>query len=88
MIPQLLIDLMGWLGGVVLLIAFGLNSMGRISAQSKVYQYMNLFAGITLIFNTYYYGAYPATFVNVVWVIIALIALWNIFRSPATQEPG
>lgn len=81
MTAQLAVDILGWIGGVILLIAFGLNSLGKIEAQSKLYQFMNLFAGAALIFNTSFYGAYPATFVNVVWVIIAMIALWNIFRK-------
>jgi len=81
---ELFIDILGWVGGIVLLIAFGMNSFGKITAQSKVYQYMNIFAGIALIVNTGYYGAYPATFVNVVWIFIAGFALVKIFRGKST----
>ncbi len=78
---QLLIDVLGWAGGIALVIAFGLNSMGKIKAQSKPYQLLNLFGGIALIINTAYYGAFPSTFVNVIWVFIALVALWKIFSN-------
>jgi len=76
---QFLIDILGWAGGVALVIAFGLNSLGKIEAQSLSYQLLNLFGGVALIINTAFYGAFPSTFVNVVWVFIALYAIWKIF---------
>ena len=78
---QLFIDILGWGGGIALVIAFGLNSMGKIEAQSKSYQFLNLFGGIALIANTAFYGAFPSTFVNVIWVFIAMVALWKIFEA-------
>ena len=68
---QIWIDLIGWLGSVALITAFVLNSAGRITAQTLLYQGLNVFGGIALIVNTYYYGAYPSTVVNVVWLFIA-----------------
>jgi len=78
---QFLIDVLGWAGGIALVIAFGLNSLGKIKAQSLSYQLLNLFGGIALVVNTAFYGAFPSTFVNVVWVFIALFALWKIFKK-------
>jgi hypothetical protein len=78
---QLLIDITGWAGSVMVLIAYGLLSMHKLTANSKFYQSLNILGSACLIINTIFYRAFPSTFVNIVWLIIALIALVNIFKS-------
>ncbi|MCI0450422.1 MAG: hypothetical protein L0Y79_11690 [Chlorobi bacterium] len=75
------IDIIGWVGSVCVLTAYGLISIHRITAKSKLYQWLNVAGSIFLIVNTFFYSAYPSTFVNIVWLFIAVFALINIFRS-------
>ena len=84
---KLLIDVLGWVGSVEVIAAYGLNSFQRISSNSALFQTLNLTGGIFLIINTVYYGAYPSTFINIVWVFIALPALYRILRhrKPTTN---
>ena len=69
---DLLINLMGWLGSFLLIAAYYLNSKNRITAQSSSYQIMNVIGSILLAVNTIYYGAYPSSAVNIIWVFIGL----------------
>ena len=69
------IDLIGWLGCLAVLAAYFLNSSGRLHARSSIYQGLNFGGAVFLIFNTYYYGAFPSMFVNVVWCFIAIYAV-------------
>ncbi|MEO1052300.1 MAG: hypothetical protein AAFX87_16830 [Bacteroidota bacterium] len=75
------IDIIGWIGSVEVILAYGLISYHKITAKSIWYQLLNLTGGFFLIINTYYYKAYPSTFINVVWLFIAAVAIFNIFRS-------
>lgn len=68
---QAIIDFMGWAGSLALIIAYLLNSVNVLKSQSFAYQFMNLLGGGFLIINTLYYGAYPSSFLNVVWAFIA-----------------
>ena len=72
---QLLIDVLGWIGSIEVIAAYGLNSYQKIKSDSAWFQILNLTGGLFLIINTVYYGAYPSTFINVVWVLIALTSL-------------
>lgn len=72
---QLLIDVLGWIGSIEVIAAYGLNSYQKIKSDSVLFQVLNLTGGVFLIINTVYYGAYPSTFINVVWVLIALTSL-------------
>ena len=78
---KILIDITGWAGSVSVLIAYGLLSIHKLTANSKLYQFLNIFGSACLIVNTIFYSAYPSTFVNIVWLIIAIFALVNIFKS-------
>jgi hypothetical protein len=72
---HVLMDIIGWVGAVAVLVAYFLVSAGRVAGNSVLYQSLNLSGGVCLILNTVYYGAYPSSGVNVVWVGIALYSL-------------
>lgn len=75
MTSTLMIDALGWVGAVALLMAYGMVSRGRVTGRSVTYQVLNVIGSILLIINTLYYGAYPSTFVNVIWIGIAAYTL-------------
>jgi hypothetical protein len=69
-----LIDLIGWLGALFLLGAYGAVSFRKLPAQSMIYQLANALGSCCLIVNTLYYRAFPSAFVNLVWIAIAIVA--------------
>ena len=72
---KLFVDVLGWFGVVLYLIAYWLVSTKRLPGDSIVYQLMNLGGGALLVVNTIYYGALPSIGVNVAWIGIAIFAL-------------
>jgi hypothetical protein len=69
------INLIGWVGSAAVILAYILVSADRLKGDSEACQMLNLFGGVFLIANTIYWGAYPSTFVNLVWVGIAILAI-------------
>jgi hypothetical protein len=78
---EIIIDTIGWFGMIVLIAAYLLVSNKKVDSQSKAYQGMNVIASFCLIINTGYYGAYPATALNVVWVLMGLFFLVRILTG-------
>ena len=76
----LFINLIGWIGSAAVLLAYALVSVKRVQGDSVVYQILNLVGSVCLLSNTIYWGAYPSSFVNIVWTGIALFALIGIAR--------
>lgn len=76
---KLIIDVIGWIGSIEVIAAYGLNSYQKIKSDSIYFQLLNLTGGVFLILNTMYYCAYPSAFINVVWVIIASIAIARMY---------
>jgi hypothetical protein len=77
---SLLVDIAGWIGSIGVISAYALISTKRVDGRSLSYQLLNLTGGILLVINTVYYGAYPSTLVNLVWIGIAIYALARILR--------
>lgn len=78
---ELLVDGIGWLGSLGLVMAYGLNSYQKIKSDSYTFLIINLLSGILLIGYTFYYKTYANTFLNMVWVAIAIPALINLTRK-------
>ena len=72
---KLSVDLIGWLGAVLLLLAYALVSFKKLRVDGGHYQLLNAVGSCFLIVNTVYYRAYPSSFVNVIWILIAIVAL-------------
>ena len=69
---DLIINILGWIGSLLLVAAYWLNSKSIINAQTKTYQFLNIVGSLTLMINTFYYGAYPSSSVNIVWLLMGL----------------
>jgi hypothetical protein len=70
-----MIDAIGWIGSVMVIIAYALNINKRLASDSTWYYLLNIGGSGCLIANTYYHHAIPSAVVNIIWVFIALVAL-------------
>lgn len=70
-----IIDVLGWTGSVLYLLAYGLVSMKKTEGDSILYQGMNIIAGILLVIYTLALDAYATTGLNAVWVAIGVFTL-------------
>lgn len=75
---DLLMEVIGWIGSIEVLLAYGLNSYQKIRSDSMVFYLLNLTGGLLLIGYSLYKGALPNAFINVVWVVIAVIAIGQV----------
>jgi hypothetical protein len=80
---KLLIEIIGWTGSFMVIAAYGLNSYQKIKSDSMIFLLFNFVGGLLLILYTYYKETYASTFLNVVWVIIAIPALLKFLKHKA-----
>ena len=77
------VDVLGWVGTVLYLIAYALVSLKRVEGDSTLYQGLNILAGVLLITNTFYWRAFPSAALNLAWIGIAVFTLG---RKYSTQK--
>jgi hypothetical protein len=76
---DLVIDILGWSGSLCVVAAYGLNSYQIIKSDSLLFYALNIIGGIFLIIYSVSKTAYANTFINVVWVVIAIPACIRVF---------
>jgi hypothetical protein len=84
---ELLIDILGWIGSIEVIAAYALNSYQKIKSDSIAFQVLNLTGAIFLIVNSIYKQAYPFTLINIVWSVIAVVAIVGIIRKRNKPTP-
>jgi len=67
--------MIGLVGAAAILICFVLNLTGKMNSSSLVYLYSNLFGGLLVAVNSYWFSAYPALLINLVWSVAATFGL-------------
>ena len=72
---KLLIDILGWTGSILYLLAYVLISTKKTEGDSLLYQGMNILAGVLLVIYTLSLGAYATSGLNAVWVFVGLFTL-------------
>lgn len=73
-------DIMGWLGMILVLLAYGLLSTNKIE-NGKTYQVINLLASIFMAIGLFPTKAWFSFTLQVVWGGIAAISLIKIIRK-------
>jgi hypothetical protein len=76
---NLMIEILGWIGSLLVVGAYFMNFQGKLSVTSPVYVYANLIGALLLIVLTWHHRAFPSMAVNIVWVAVAIYAM---FRKP------
>ncbi len=78
-------EIAGWAGAALILLAYLLISTDRLTGRSPAYQWMNLFGAAGFTINGAWHGALPSASLNVVWMAIAAFALWRIWQRNSSS---
>ena len=84
---EILVEIAGWTGASLILGAYLLLSMEKVTGQSPLYQGMNVVGAAGFVVNGWWHGAIPSASLNVVWLAIGAIALWRIRRRKRRAAP-
>ena len=70
----MIFDILGWIGTILVLVAYLLLSANKIS-NGKVYQLINLLAAIFMAIGLFPKNAWFSFALQIIWGVIAVIAL-------------
>jgi hypothetical protein len=78
---EIAVEVAGWAGAALILGGYLLITMGKVTGQSALYQWMNVAGAAGFIVNGWWHGAVPSAALNVVWMLIGGVALWRIWAK-------
>ena len=73
-----IISIIGWYGTVAIVGAYALTSFGFLSPENVWYQILNGTGAVGIVLVSYNKKAYQPAVLNLIWTIIALIAIVKI----------
>lgn len=76
---KIVINILGWVGVILVLGAYGLVSFDLLNSHDLWYQLMNGFGAFFLIIESVWRKDYPFTVLNAVWAVIAIVAILGLF---------
>ena len=83
---EIAVEVAGWTGAALILLAYLLLSAGRLTGQSLLYQAMNVVGAAGFIVNGWWHGAIPSAALNVLWLMIGAFASVRILRRRGRER--
>ena len=83
---ELTVEIVGWAGASLILLAYILVTTGKLTGGSPAFQWMNLLGAAGFIVNGWWHGALPSTVLNVIWLLIAAVALWRLWTKGSSTS--
>ncbi len=74
-------DYVSGAGVLLILIAFFLSTLDRMSTESRTYFMLNLFGGLLAAVGAWLVGSIPFLVMEVIWTVVAMLGLWRTFRK-------
>ncbi len=72
---KILEEIIGWYGTVAIVLAYALVSFEFIAPSSLLYQILNATGAIGIVYISFKKKAYQPGVLNIIWTVIALIAI-------------
>jgi hypothetical protein len=69
---EILIEIVGWSGSVLIVGSYALNLRGKLAANSPGYIWSNIIGAVFFAINSFSHGAMPSVAVNIVWIGFAI----------------
>lgn len=81
----ILVEIAGWAGAALILGAYILVTLGRLTGRSPLFQVMNLVGAVGFTINGWWHGAMPSATLNIIWALFAAGALWTIWTKSGSS---
>jgi len=83
---SVLLEVMGWIGSFLIVLAYGLSSLSIIKTNSKMYQLLNIFGAFAVGVIALYKGVLQPAVLELVWIIIAFYGLFLVYKNQKTNK--
>jgi hypothetical protein len=78
-------DLIGMVGVTLVLLAFGLLNINKLTSLSMTYQIMNLTGSIFLLFSLFFHWNLSSVVIEIAWIMISSIGIFRVMKARKLQ---
>ncbi len=74
---SLFIEVIGWIGAFLILVAYVLLTRKRLTGESTTYHLLNLAGGLGIVVESISNATYPPAALNIIWSAVAVYAIFK-----------
>ena len=74
-------EVCGWIGAVLVLVAYYLVTVGKVKADSMYFQLINILGASLLVLYTYHCHAFASMIVNLIWIVIGFTSVFKLTEN-------
>ena len=79
-------NICGWIGAILVLVAYFMVSSGKSHSNSVKFQSLNIIGALLLVVYTFDCAAYASMIVNTIWIFIGLASFKKIYLSQKNTQ--
>lgn len=69
------IEIFGWLGTIMILLAYALSNFGILSPNNFSYQILNILGALAIVYHSLTKKDYQPVVLNTIWALVAVLAI-------------
>lgn len=73
-----IIVIIGWIWTGMIISAYFLLTTNKLKSTSLLYQMLNLCGAIGVLTDSYFSGAFPSVWLQIVWIFVAMLGISKI----------
>lgn len=74
-------DLIGLVGAVLVLVAYMMLQMDRMSSSSLIYSVLNFVGGLMIMFSLTNAWNFSAVFIEIAWIAISFYGIYRCYKN-------
>jgi hypothetical protein len=74
-------EIIGWVGFILIVSAYLCVTIQLVEVSSAPYHLMNFIGALCMVVNARQKGARPLFWLNIVWSLVAVVGLFQLFKS-------
>ena len=74
---EIFIQILGWVGTLLIVLAYYLSSHKKINIHETPYKLMNLVGAICIGINVFHQSAWPSVALQSIWALVAISSLFR-----------
>lgn len=79
-------DPVGMIGVILILIAYYYLSIGRMIADSMLFQFLNFLGAWLILYSLFFHWNLSSVVIEVAWVIISMIGMYRCLRNTQKNQ--
>jgi hypothetical protein len=85
---EVLPDVIGMIGVSLVLSAFGLLNMNKVTSSTMMYQLMNLLGSMLLLFSLCFHLNIASVVIEIAWMLISLVGIYRALKKKRSESIG